>query len=222
MSSAMFEEYEMDLTSMLKDISQALSVTIPRYTGEPKKQAVHKVGKDIEKAEDLLREMSIEAKNAPPSYQAQLNSKCNKYRADIQRLKKDLSATNAGTFVADRQALLGAGGYDEPGASGDTRTLLLDNHERLQRTTDRLANTRRVAEESEQIGTNVLTDLHGQREQIVRIGGRVQSMDANLGKSKSILTSMGRRIVSSKLILFCTIILLIGILGLVVYFKLKK
>jgi hypothetical protein len=33
-------------------------------------------------------------------------------------------------------------------ASADTRTLLLDNHERLQRTNDRLANTRRVAEES--------------------------------------------------------------------------
>ncbi len=28
------------------------------------------------------------------------------------------SATNAGTFVADRQALLGAGTYDEPGVRG--------------------------------------------------------------------------------------------------------
>jgi hypothetical protein len=33
MSSEMFEEYEMDLTSMLQEITKSLTVAIPRLTG---------------------------------------------------------------------------------------------------------------------------------------------------------------------------------------------
>ncbi len=53
----------------------------------------------------------------------------------------------------------------------------------------------RIGEESEQIGAGVLTELDTQRQTIVRVGNRVTNTDANLGKSRRILNSMGRRCV---------------------------
>jgi vesicle transport through interaction with t-SNAREs protein 1 len=45
---------------------------------------------------------------------------------------------------------------------------MLETSSIVEATSDRLTNTHRVALETEQIGTNILEDLHGQKEQLKR------------------------------------------------------
>ena len=46
---------------------------------------------------------------------------------------------------------------------------------------------------AEEIGANILGNLHTQRETIVRIGDRVENVDSNVGRARGILNTMARR-----------------------------
>eukprot|EP00051_Salpingoeca_urceolata_P026837 m.478939 g.478939 ORF g.478939 m.478939 type:complete len:221 (-) comp21281_c0_seq1:224-886(-) len=219
MSSEMFEGYEMDLQAHIASVSKKLNAQIPNYTGEQRKAAIRATEKELEQAEQLLREMDGEARIAPAAFRSKLYAKVTAYQDDLGKLRRDLKATMSGSFQADRQALMGD---DYDSRSFDQRSRLLDGSERLNRTSDRLANTRRIAQESENIGVEVLAELDEQGNTIRRTGQKLHGTDANLGRSHNILNSMARRIVTSKIIMMSIIFLLIGILGIVVYMKLKK
>lgn len=53
------------------------------------------------------------------------------------------------------------------------RSLLLQGHESLNRTTDSIARTHRIAAETDGIGHNIVEELGGQREQLERTKDRV-------------------------------------------------
>ena len=58
-------------------------------------------------------------------------------------------------------------------ASDPTRARLLVSEARLDRTSERLRNSQRIAAETEEYGTSVLADLHGQRDTILRMNRTV-------------------------------------------------
>ena len=99
-------------------------------------------------------------------------SRVNCYHSELKRLKVEYS-----------QAKITKTGFDdsdlnsedlEIGMQEDQKRRLLDNSERLERTGNYLQDSYRVAIETEHLGTQVLQDLHQQREQINRSRGKVQ------------------------------------------------
>jgi vesicle transport through interaction with t-SNAREs 1 len=123
----------------------------------------------------------------------------------------------------------GAGGRDELlggdswGSSGENqRGVLLDSQTTLDRTSARITNTQRIADETEQIGAGVMTELGAQRDTIVRVAHKTQGIDANLSKSKRILNGMSRRVMTNQLTMVIIIIVLFAILAIVVYIKFLK
>lgn len=214
MSSELFENYEFDFNNTLSTIKK-LNAQIPNYNGEQKKAAIRSAEKEIEKADELLQEMEVETRNAPPAFRSKLQAKLTRYHNDIDKIQREIKS------AGDRRELLGGGGdYDEP-QSYDQRSRLLDSADRQNRTSDRLANTARIAQESEEIGQGILSELGTQRETIVRTAQKVYGVDSNLGKSQKILNSMSRRIMTNKMIMISIIFVLMGILGITIYFKLK-
>lgn len=121
-----------------------------------------------------LQEMDMETRSAPPSYRNQLNSKLNDFRSELAKLRRDLvRAEGKGerpvhpltpplslSICANQDNLRGGGGgRDELFAGGrggqsyqsgaaDQRSRLLQGTDRLQATSDRLANAQRIGEES--------------------------------------------------------------------------
>ncbi|XP_072279377.1 vesicle transport through interaction with t-SNAREs homolog 1A isoform X3 [Pyxicephalus adspersus] len=75
----------------------------------------------------------------------------------------------------------------------EERAHLLDNTERLERSSRRLEAGYQIAVETEQIGQNILENLNQDREKIQRARERLRETDTNLGKSSRILTGMLRR-----------------------------
>ena len=78
---------------------------------------------------------------------------------------------------------------------------MLDNDQTLDRTSGRITNAQRIGEESEAIGAGVLSELDSQRQTIMRTGGKVSNVDANLSKSRRILNAMSRRIMTNHLVM---------------------
>lgn len=68
----------------------------------------------------------------------------------------------------------------------------------------------------------MLSELDSQRQTIMRTGGKVTNIDANLSKSRRILNAMTRRIMTNHLLMMLIILVLMGILGVVCYLKFGK
>ncbi|XP_042162222.1 vesicle transport through interaction with t-SNAREs homolog 1A-like [Oncorhynchus tshawytscha] len=82
------------------------------------------------------------------------------------------------------------------------RAHLLDNTEKLERSSRRLEAGYQIAVETEQVGQEILANLHSDREKIQRSRDRLRETDANLGKSSRILTGMLRRIIQNRVLVF--------------------
>uniref|UniRef100_A0AAY3ZU83 t-SNARE coiled-coil homology domain-containing protein n=1 Tax=Denticeps clupeoides TaxID=299321 RepID=A0AAY3ZU83_9TELE len=99
------------------------------------------------------------------------------------------------------------------------RTLLIQGTQYLNEASQSIERSSRIAAESEQIGTDIIEELGGQREQLERSRDRLVHTGENLSKSRKVLRAMSRRLVTNKLLLGVIILMELAILGAVVYLK---
>ena len=103
--------------------------------------------------------------------------------------------------------------------ASSNRSRLLQGTQMLNRTTESIARSHAVSAETDAIGQDIITELGTQRESLVRTRERLHETDADLSKSRKILNSMARRVMTNKLILIFIIFLELAVLGGVVYWK---
>ncbi|VDN35114.1 unnamed protein product [Gongylonema pulchrum] len=112
------------------------------------------------------------------------------YRNDKKQLERELDkAVHRLKDNADRDELMA---YDNE-ISLNQQDQLIENTERLERTSRRLQDTYRMVIETEQIGAEVLGDLNSQRETITRARERMRQADTDLNRSHKVLSLMIRR-----------------------------
>ncbi|XP_054605732.1 vesicle transport through interaction with t-SNAREs homolog 1A isoform X4 [Nothobranchius furzeri] len=165
---------------------------IPKLSGEEKTQLVLNVDKQLEEVRELLEQMDLEVREIPAQSRAMYNSRLKSYKQEVEKLEKDF------------------------------RAHLLDNTEKLERSSRRLEAGYQIAVETEQVGQEILSNLHTDREKIQRARERLRETDANLGKSSRILTGMLRRIIQNRILVFVlgAVILLTVILA--IYLNLRS
>ncbi|XP_059755409.1 vesicle transport through interaction with t-SNAREs homolog 1A isoform X5 [Balaenoptera ricei] len=139
---------------------------VPRLPPDEKKQVVANVEKQLEEAKELLEQMDLEVREIPPQSRGMYSNRMRSYKQEMGKLETDF------------------------------RAHLLDNTERLERSSRRLEAGYQIAVETEQIGQEMLENLSHDREKIQRARERLRETDANLGKSSRVLTGMLRRISS--------------------------
>uniref|UniRef100_A0A2C9LDN9 t-SNARE coiled-coil homology domain-containing protein n=1 Tax=Biomphalaria glabrata TaxID=6526 RepID=A0A2C9LDN9_BIOGL len=118
---------------------------------------------------------------------------------------------------ANRDELLGEDTHD----SEDQRTRLLDNTETLERSGRRLDHGYRIAVETEQIGSQIMDDLHHQRQTITRSRARLQEMDSALGKSSRVLSGMMQRVIQNRVMLLGVGLIVLVAIILFIYFMVR-
>ena len=108
--------------------------------------------------------MRIEKQNIPSATRSRINSRFRNFESDIDTLKRRLK-----DLSSDRSALFGNRYTDDPSVDTQTeqRQQLLSGTDRLERSSQRLRDSQRLANETEEIGRGTLADLNMQREQIV-------------------------------------------------------
>ncbi|XP_023695394.1 vesicle transport through interaction with t-SNAREs homolog 1A isoform X4 [Paramormyrops kingsleyae] len=164
---------------------------IPKLAGEEKTQLVLNVDKKLEEVRELLEQMDLEVREMPAQSRGMYNSRLKSYKQEMDKLEKDF------------------------------RAHLLDNTERLERSSRRLEAGYQIAVETEQVGQEILANLHSDREKIQRSRDRLRETDANLGKSSRILTGMLRRVIQNRILIFVLGAVILLTIVLAVYFNFR-
>ncbi|KAH6604891.1 hypothetical protein Trco_006598 [Trichoderma cornu-damae] len=194
--SELFSSYEAELKLVQADLAQKLD-QIPELTGEPRKAAVSQAERALEEADELLGQMRLEKQNIPTSARAKVNQRFRNYESDIDASRRKLTGLSS-----NRAALFGSRYTDEPSGSTDInleqRQQLLSGTERLDRSTQRLLSSQRLANETEAIGAETLADLHRQGEVIRHTHDTLLDSEGYVDRSVKTLRGMARRLPASE------------------------
>lgn len=186
-----FGGYEAELKLVQADLNQQLE-QIKETTGEPRKAAISKAERALEEAEELVGQMRLEKSNIPANLKAKFNARFRNYEHDVDTTRRKLEA-----YTNDRSKLFGARYTDNPDTDAqlEQRQQLLSGTDRLNRSSNRLRESQRIALETEQIGAGTLGDLHRQREQITNTRERLLESETYTDRSIKTLRGMARRCV---------------------------
>ncbi|KAG8013123.1 Vesicle transport through interaction with t-SNAREs-like protein 1B [Nibea albiflora] len=171
-----------------------------------------------------LQGMEVELRSAPSSHRNAMSTKLRMYRRDLGKLEREMKNSAPG-FGSSSQSVEGShhGIYSSQNQHSthlqSQRALLLQGTESLNNASQSIERSQRIANETEQIGTDIIEELGEQREQLDRTRNRLVNTGENLSRSRKILRAMARRLVTNKLLLGVIILMELAILGAVVYLK---
>lgn len=212
--SELFSNYEAELKLVQADLSQKLD-QITELSGEPRKSAVRLAERSLEEANELvcllsaslsqkvpaftpphlltsrkLDMMRIEKQNIPSATRSRINPRFRNFETDIDAAKRKLK-----TLSDDRSALFGSRYSDNPTKDDqlEQRQQLLSGTDRLDRSSQRLRDSQRVANETEDIGRGTLADLQIQRETIQHTRATMLESEGYVDRSVKTLRGMARR-----------------------------
>ncbi|KAG5355077.1 t-SNARE VTI1 [Yarrowia sp. B02] len=215
-ASELYKSYETDFLLAQSEIEQKLE-SISTLERDARTSAVNAVERTIGEAYEILDQLSVEIQNIPSSSRAPLSANLRQYRQSIQSAKKQLANVEQ---AGARNELFG----DRTPAEGgdialDQRQQLLSGQESLDRSSQRIRDSQRLANETESIGANILTDLRGQREQIQNSRNTLLEADGYVDKSIRTLRSMTRRMAMNKVLTYLIIAVLVILILLVLASK---
>ncbi|XP_071962235.1 vesicle transport through interaction with t-SNAREs homolog 1B-like [Antedon mediterranea] len=226
MSSEKFENLQEDYNILFDDLKKKIDNRISRCSGEEKKQLIRDVERGLEEAGEMLHDMEAEARPAPGTYRTNMNQKIRNYSKELEKLKRDLKRMSTSAASAE---LFTGGTYQRDNVDNEItsmktnqRKTLIQGTESLNRASASVDRSHRIAAETDEIGVGIIEELGGQKEQLIRTRDKLDNMDANLGRSRKILNSMARRVMTNKMILMAIILGELVVLGIVVWWKFFK
>jgi vesicle transport through interaction with t-SNAREs protein 1 len=215
--SELFASYEADFKLVQADLNQKLD-QIPELSGERRKAVVGQAERAVEEADELIGQMNIEIQNIPNSSRSKINPRFRNYKSDVDKAKRDLKKLSD-----DRTALFGER-YSDNGptdAQYNQRQQLLSGTDRLERSSQRLKDSHRVANETETMGAGILSDLRVQREQIVNTRETLIDSETYVERSVKTLRGMARRMATNRIITIAIITVLVLLIIAVIVSKFR-
>ncbi|GEQ68263.1 hypothetical protein JCM33374_g1930 [Metschnikowia sp. JCM 33374] len=213
----LLETYESDFQLAMQEARSKIA-SVGREPAH-RSSALKAIEHASDEAVEILDQMNIEVQNLPASSRSAQNTRIRQHRADVEEVKQKLRQL---VDAEDRSALFGSrytDNDDEESSVGlgheSQRKQLLSNNASLERSSNRLTESQRIAFETENIGGNILNDLRAQREQIVNSRNTLSAADNYVDKSVQTLKSMSRRITANKFISYAIIAVLILLIMLV-------
>jgi len=139
--------------------------------------------------------MRIEVQNIPTAPRQKFQQRIRNYATDLDNAKAALRKAHADS---ERVALFGnrANDMSNQDAVLDQRQQLLSGTDRLERSSARLQNATRLANDTENVGAGILGSLAGQRAQIENTRSTLLEGEDYVNKSVNTLRGMARRYVS--------------------------
>ncbi|XP_077178621.1 vesicle transport through interaction with t-SNAREs homolog 1B [Paroedura picta] len=214
------------LHEIFRGLHKELQGAPERLRGSPAAEEKKKLFREFEEkqkeANETLGEMEEELKYAPVSFHNQMMIKIRTYRRDLAMFQRKMRSTDLGVVPrepGDKKYGIFSEENQQSTQAQSQRVLLLQGTESLNRASQSVERSHQIAAETDQIGTDIIEELGEQREQLERTKGRLVNTNENLSKSRKILRSMSRRLMTNKLLLSIIIILELAILVAIVYYK---
>ncbi|KAI9664352.1 MAG: hypothetical protein M1831_002285 [Alyxoria varia] len=215
-----FDQYEAELKLVKAELSQKLD-QIQEQGGELRKATVTQAEERMKEAGELIKSLQIAKASLPASAKAKVSKSLHEHEADVRGLSRSLS-----NLSSDRAALFGSRYTDDPsGAGGDEqleqRQQLLSGTDRLNRSSNRLRESQRIANDTEQIGAGTLQDLATQRETIEHTRDNLLESEGYTDRSIKTLRGMARRMATNRLITIAIITVLVILIIAVIVSKFR-
>eukprot|EP00931_Biecheleriopsis_adriatica_P106275 TRINITY_DN80758_c0_g1_i1.p1 TRINITY_DN80758_c0_g1~~TRINITY_DN80758_c0_g1_i1.p1 ORF type:complete len:244 (+),score=59.89 TRINITY_DN80758_c0_g1_i1:42-734(+) len=213
-TSEVFQSYEDDLRMLLDQLRSLAKVAEGDGSSSERAAAGQDMTEAHEKASQALQQMEFEVKSMG-SLGASLSGKLKEHRQELLACR---------ALVRNVQAKLHREGLKPATASrsAEEEKSMGDSFNRLRAGSRRLDESRRTALEAEELGLNVMSDLHGQRESIMRTKGHLGEVDDHLSTTKQFLTSLARRSQGNQAMVWCLALVLFITLVFLIYLKLQK
>jgi len=221
MSEELFGGYEQDFAVLTADIV-AKTNRIPNIHGEEKRNLIAEVELKFDDGQELLEQMDLEARAlSDDGAKVRCGASLKSYKQEIQNLEKSFKKSKVGLTAQElaRKELLGG---EDSNNSEDQRSRLLDNSERLERSSRRLDEGYKLCIETEDIGQDILNNLHRDRETMTQTRDRLRGTNVDLHKSSRVLTGMMRRLIQNRILLVLVCLLMLTAIGVAIYFASNK
>jgi len=114
--------------------------------------------------------MELEIRDLNPTARTRYQTRIQSHKAELSRLENEFKKTKM-QYAKQREELLGESFTPED--TDDQSQQLIDNTERLERGNRRLEAGYKIAIETEELGSSILTDLNHQRETLQKTRSRV-------------------------------------------------
>ncbi|CAH6720206.1 t-SNARE Vti1p [[Candida] jaroonii] len=213
---SLFDNYESDFQLAIQDAKSKLSSVPSINDPEQRKSALRSIEHATDECLELIDQMNLEVQNLPSNQRSSYNTKIRQYKSQINESKNDLKKL---LDDQDKFELFGNRYTDDDDLQDGQRKQLLSNNSSLERSSERLRESQRIALETENIGGNILNDLRAQREQISGTRNTLLAADGYVDKSIKTLKSMSRRLTANKFISYAIIAVLIILIFLVLASK---
>ena len=191
----LFTSYESDFTLLLTDITTRLD-SIPSLTGDPRRSAISQTERTINEADEIISQMSLELNNIPTAARSKPRARLRGYTSDLDKARNQLIKLEQDSAQAELFGGRRAGGTGGD-RLGEQRQQLLSGTERLDRSSQRLRESERIARETEMVGGGILEDLGRQREMITNTHDTLNESERYLDRSVKTIKGMARRWVPS-------------------------
>jgi vesicle transport through interaction with t-SNAREs protein 1 len=211
--SDLFDGYEADYNLAYADAQSRLEQVYGLEDQNRRVELMKLIESSIDDCHDLLDSMGLEIQQMATQQRSGYNAKLRSYRADMDKLKKDLKSL---MDDKDRRELFN-GAESEEGYN--QRQKLLNTNASIERSSQRLQDATRVAMASETVGSSILNNLRSQRDQILNARDTLSEADTYVDRSLKTLKTMTRRMATNKLITYGIIAVLILLIFLVLYSK---
>lgn len=166
--------------------------------------------------------MGLEIRESGPTQKSVLQNRLYCYEAELKRLQHEFNIAQKVKKSNPNGGYESIDEFEEVGILEEQKRRLLDNSEKIERTSRQMEQGYRVIVETEQIGTQVLQDLNSQRETLQRARTRLRETDSDLSRSSRLMNSMIMRSIREKAILYGVGLVFIVILSFGIYLSLKN
>ncbi|KAI0462626.1 hypothetical protein LJB42_004122 [Komagataella kurtzmanii] len=216
--SRLFETYSSDIQMTLAEAKRNLA-NISASNSVDRTRQIKLVEENLDDSYDLLERLNLELQNVSTSDRTKYNVTLRDYQNTLTQLKEQLTQR---IDEQDRNHLFQGSSFGsdaDDNLSYTQRQQLLKSNASLERSSDRLRETSRIALETEDIGAGILNDLRSQREQIVNSRNTLLQADGYVDRSIQTLRTMTRRMATNKIISYAIIGVLIILIALVLVSK---
>jgi vesicle transport through interaction with t-SNAREs protein 1 len=219
--SDLFNTYEQEFLRLSQSITRQIA-EIPTLTGEKKSTVFSDAQKNVDEASTNLQQMVLEIRSiANANTKKELTSKYKQYENDLTKMQKDLKSSRSALPKDGRDQLFA--GSSDGSLSGRSsvidRERLISGNEKIAESSNKIKIAQQTVLETQQIGAGIMQNLNDQTDVLNRTKGNLNTADGYMNNVRRLLSGMGRRAQTNKLILACIILVLLVAIVLILYFS---
>jgi len=166
---------------------------------------VASVRRDMDDVDEVLTKFTMETRSVKGDLKASMQARVKQYKLDLAVCQEAVGGlTRTRKEATERAELLEGGSKSGGGFRGDLhlsnehRSRLTVATDRMAVSSDRLKESRKVAQETEMVAVDIMEDLRQQRETLLHARDSATDISENLAESRKLVRMIQRRIAQNK------------------------